>query len=169
MAQNDPERVIVLDEISDITRDEIFELGAIVQIYPVGHEGREQELFEQLDGAHPHLAVYRRPFPEHLHLYDNPRAAPIIAVPDAGWEAWTSEAVTTDWGGRGLIPGNHGQEPHHPDLHGIFYAVGPAFAEGAELGAVEQVDLYALMCRALGIEPAANDGDPARTRGALRE
>lgn len=168
MAQNDPERVIVLDEISDVTRDEIFELGAFAQIFPVGHEGREQELFEQLEGAHPNLAVYRRPFPEHLHLYDHPRAAPIIAVPDAGWEAWTSEAVALDWGGRGLIPGNHGQEPHHPDLHGIFYAAGPAFAEGQRLGAVEQVDLYQLMCAALGIAPAEHDGDAARVAGALR-
>lgn len=169
MAQNDPERVILLDAISDVTRDEIFELGAIAQIFPVGHEGREQELFEQLAGAHPNLAVYRRPFPEHLHLYDNPRVAPIIAVPDAGWEAWTREAVATDWGGRGLIPGNHGQEPHHPDLHGIFYAAGPAFAEAERLGAIEQVDLYGLMCRALGTEPAPNDGDPERVAAALRQ
>jgi hypothetical protein len=168
MAQNDPERVVVLDDLSDITRDEIFELGAIVQIFPSSAE-REEELFAQLQGAHPNLAVYRRPFPEHLHLYDHPRVSPIIAVPDAGWEAVTREVVASNFGGRGLIRGDHGQDPRHPDLHGIFYAAGPAFAVGGRLGPVEQVDLYNLMCRALGIEPSPNDGQWDRVAGALRD
>jgi predicted AlkP superfamily pyrophosphatase or phosphodiesterase len=166
MAQNDPERVILLDDFADLREGELFEFGAFVQVYP--EAGRAEMLFEQLEGAHPNLAVYRQPYPEHLHLHGNPRVAPIIAVPDAGWEAVPRLAAETNWGGRGLIPGNHGQDPKHPDMHGIFYAMGPDIAGNPDLGAVEQVDLYNLMCRLLGIEPATNDGVWERVEGALR-
>ncbi len=164
MAANDVSRLIVLDDFVTLLPDELFEFGAVGQIFP--RPGREDEIVDALDGAHPELAVYRRgERPEHLHLFDNPRVAPVLLVPSAGWEV-VPRAVF-DGGEPRVIAGDHGFDPAHPDMHGIFYAAGPGIARGVELGAIEQVDIYALMCRLLGIEPAPNDGVWERVAGAL--
>ncbi len=166
MAANDASRVIVLDDFVELAADEVFEQGAIGQIFP--RPGREGDVFAALEGAHPHLSVYRRgAAPARLHLFDHPRLPPILLAPDAGWEVVTREQFEKS-GGR-PIAGDHGQDPANPDLHGIFYAAGPGLAPGVRLGAVEQVDLYALMCRLLGIEPAPNDGDWSRVAPSVRE
>jgi hypothetical protein len=110
--------------------------------------------------------VYRRgQTPAHLHLFDNPRVAPLLLVPTAGWQVVPRAAA----GGEAprISAGDHGADPSHPDMHGIFYAAGPGIAAGRVLGAVEQVDVYALICRLLGVEPAANDGVWARIAGAV--
>ena len=46
----------------------------------------------------------------------------------------------------------------------LFIASGPSFRDGVQIAEIENIHLYNLMCAALGIEPAANDGslEPAR-------
>jgi predicted AlkP superfamily pyrophosphatase or phosphodiesterase len=164
MAQNDASRVIVLDDLVSLLPGELLEHGALAQIYP--QAGREAHIARALEGAHPELAVYRREaVPAHLHLFDNPRVPPILLVPTAGWEVVPRSAMSE--GGPGVAAGDHGTDPSHPDMHGIFYAAGPDISAGRVLGAVEQVDVYALMCRLLGIEPAPNDGVWQRIAGAV--
>ena len=43
-------------------------------------------------------------------------------------------------------------------LRGILIGTGPAFKRGAVIPPVENVHLYAMMCRILGLTPAPNDG-----------
>lgn len=161
MAANDAQRVIVLEEYVELAHEEVFELGAFLQIYPL--PGREDAVFEALSGAHPNLRVWgREEIPEGLQLGDSPRLAPIVASPDPGWEVIPRARA------RGPIPGSHGQDPRHPDMHGIFYAAGPDLRQGVVLSTLEQVDVYELLARLLAIDPAPNDGDPARTAGLLR-
>jgi hypothetical protein len=105
--------------------------------------------------------------PERLHLFDHPRVPPILLSPAVGWEV-VPRAVF-DEGASRVIAGDHGFDPANPDMHGIFYAAGPGIARGVQLQAVEQVDVYALVCRLLGIEPAANDGVWQRVSGAVSD
>jgi predicted AlkP superfamily pyrophosphatase or phosphodiesterase len=164
MAQTDVSRVIVLDDYVSLRPDELLEHGALAQIYP--QAGREAEIARALEGAHPELAVYRRgATPAHLHLFDNPRVAPLVLVPTAGWEVVPRSAPGAE--PPRITAGDHGSDPSHPDMHGIFYAAGPGIMPGRRLGAVEQVDVYALICRLLGIEPAPNDGVWERVAGAV--
>jgi len=165
MSATDLSRTIVLDELVELYADEVFETGAVGQIYP--REGRETAIFAALEHAHPQLAVYRRgATPGRLHLDDNPRTPPILLVPSPGWELTTrGQRSRPDWR---LVAGDHGWDPADPEMQGIFYAAGPGLARGRRLRAVEAVDLYALMCRLLAIEPAPNDGDWARVAPALR-
>jgi predicted AlkP superfamily pyrophosphatase or phosphodiesterase len=163
MTRTDPSRLIVLDDYVLLLPDELFEFGAVGQIFPTA--GREAQIFEALDGAHRELAVYRAgATPGHLHLFGHPRVAPILLLPAPGWEVLPRSAFTG--GAPRINAGDHGFDPAHPDMHGIFYAAGPGIARGRAIGAVEQVDVYALLCRLLGIAPAPNDGVWDRIAGA---
>ncbi len=165
MAQMDSERVILVDDLVDLEPDEVFEQGALLQLFP--RSGREDLIYEALAGAHPNLHVYRRQeLPARLRLYDHPRLPPILATPDVGWEVLT-RSRRAEWGNR-IPAGDHGQDPTHPDMQAIFVAAGPAFASGVIVPPIEAVDVYALLAAALGIQVPANDGNPVRTAGILR-
>jgi len=51
----------------------------------------------------------------------------------------------------------------------VFTAVGPSFRGGVRLPAFDNVDVYPLLARLLGITPARNDGDIAPLLPALRD
>jgi hypothetical protein len=53
-------------------------------------------------------------------------------------------------------------------MHGLFIASGPAFREGMKVPRFENVHVYELLCRVLGIRPQPNDGDPKVTAAFFR-
>ena len=169
MAAVSEERTIYVDDYFSPEEGEIFETGALLQIFPGA--GREDAIYGTLKGAHPNLSVYRSgEIPDQFHLRDNPRIAPIWGIPDVGWEALTHDGAGRIWGGAlGVgLGGDHGQDPFHSDMHGLFMARGPAFREGLETDAFENVQVYNLMALALGLDPAPNDGDLETMSHVLR-
>ena len=54
-------------------------------------------------------------------------------------------------------------------MQAVFVARGPSFRERTTLPAFDNVDVYPLLAHLLGIAPAANDGDIAPLRPALRD
>lgn len=164
MAEISPERVVVLDDHVELEDGELLRQGSHLQIFP--HEGREQMIFDALDGAHPNLAVYRpADVPERYHLRGNPRLPPILGEVDVGWEVYSRAFFDKIRGN--MRRGDHGQDPSDPRMHGLFVAAGPAFRRGVRIGRVESVELYNLMTAVLGLAPAPNDGDPQALRHLL--
>jgi hypothetical protein len=53
-------------------------------------------------------------------------------------------------------------------MRGIFVATGPAFRQGATVPAFENIHIYNVLSRVLGVTPAANDGDPSVAESLLR-
>ena len=53
-------------------------------------------------------------------------------------------------------------------MHGLFVASGPAFKRGVVVPAFENVDIYDVLARVLGVVPAPNDGDPRLAARLLR-
>ena len=49
----------------------------------------------------------------------------------------------------------------------LFLAQGPAFRQGVILKAFDSIHVYNLLCAALGLLPAPNDGDDRLVRAAL--
>ena len=47
----------------------------------------------------------------------------------------------------------HGYAPEHPDMAGIFLAIGRGVPAGARLDAVRMIDVAPTVARLLGIEP----------------
>ena len=154
MAEVDPDRVILLDDYVELAPEEVLQEGAMLQILP--REGRAEEIYAALRGAHPRLGIYRPgEAPERFHLKPGPRIPPILGIPDVGWEAMTRRGWSR--GGRHL-KGNHGQDPADPRMHGLFVAAGPALRQGLEIERFENIEIYNLMAAILDLEPAPNDG-----------
>jgi predicted AlkP superfamily pyrophosphatase or phosphodiesterase len=65
--------------------------------------------------------------------------------------------------------GSHGYDPALPSMRASFIARGPAFRQGVEIPAFDNVDVYLLLARLLGITPAPNDGDITPLLPALRD
>jgi alkaline phosphatase D len=100
-----------------------------------------------------HLAVWKsEEVPERLHYGTNPRCLDLVVTADSGW------SVRWDPRGRYDYGGTHGYDPDYRDMHAIFYAMGPAFKVNHLHPTFNNVDIYPLIARILGIEPAKTDG-----------
>jgi predicted AlkP superfamily pyrophosphatase or phosphodiesterase/predicted Na+-dependent transporter len=159
MAEVGPERTIFLDDHVDLEPGEVFEQGALLQVYP--RPGRKKKLYEALSQVSENLTIYRRKdIPKRYHLQNNSRTPPILGVPDVGWEVATREVYAAEE--RALLKGDHGQDPSDPRMHGIFIAHGPAFRSGLVIDRFECVEIYNVLAAVLDLEPAPNDGTAGR-------
>jgi predicted AlkP superfamily pyrophosphatase or phosphodiesterase len=161
MAETSRQRVVLIDDFVTPADGEIVDLNPTLGLWP--RAGREEAVYRKLAVAHPRLSVYRRAnTPEHWHYRDHERIPPIVGVADEGWSLMRRASVT-DAFARSVrrVGGNHGYDPHVKTMHGLFVAAGPAFRANVVVPPFENVNVYALMCRVLGVEPARNDGDPA--------
>ena len=117
-------------------------------------EGFEDSVYLHLKRA-AHLQVWKKDsIPEHLHYGSNPRVMDIVATPDINWSiGWRANKLSPDF-----VGGTHGYDPRYKDMQAIFYAAGPAFKQGYVHPAVENVNIYPLIARILGLQPAETDG-----------
>lgn len=127
-------------------------MGAFVTLYPA--PGRDAQVAAALLPRRPHksLQCWRKgQVPAYLRYGRNPRVAPYVCLADVGWEVVSQANPRTDLG-------DHGFDPHAPDMTALFVANGPAFRRRATLHAFDNVNVYPLMARLLGIKPLPSDG-----------
>ena len=158
MSQVSADRSIFLDDYLDPATVDVVEMSPVLQILP--RSGSADDIYRALKGKHNALAVYRREeMPVHLRYRSHARIPPVVGVADDGWTITLRSRVTLRQGGaRG---GEHGYDPYYRSMFGLFIASGPAFRRAAVVPAFENIHIYELMCRALGLKPAPNDGDPS--------
>jgi predicted AlkP superfamily pyrophosphatase or phosphodiesterase len=168
MAAVSTDRVLVLEDYMSPADAVISDINPTVGLFP--RPGREDTVYQALVKAHPRLRVYRRSeTPEAWHYRDHPRIPPIIGVVDEGWQILrraTRDAIRE--GRASPAGGQHGYDPALMSMRGIFVATGPAFRQGATVPAFENIHIYNVLSRVLGVTPAANDGDPSVAESLLR-
>jgi predicted AlkP superfamily pyrophosphatase or phosphodiesterase len=167
MTELSPDRVIFLDDYLDLSTVTVVDWSPVLLLS--ARDGDNERVYRQLARAGPQLAVYRRmDLPDRLHFRDNPRITPIVAIASEGWTI-TSRARTPRRGTKAVLSarGNHGYDNALASMRGILIAAGPAFKRGATVPPVENVHLYEMMCRILGLKPAPNDGSPGALRAML--
>ncbi len=158
------ERIVLLDDCikpADVQLD--FE-GPVAGLRPL--TGDVSSLVQALAPLR-HARAYRvEDLPARFHVTDNPRNPPVWVVPEEGWEIYFRSRFNAyrDTFNRG----DHGYDPAFPSMHGIFIANGPSFRRGVELPEVENVNVYNLLCAALHLKPAPNDGDDRLVQGVMR-
>ncbi len=166
MVSTPPEQAIVVDELIDLADVEVSDWTPTWWVWP--KPGREEAIYARLRGAHPRLAVYRRAeLPARWHLKGHRRVSPILAVADEGWTIVT-KALLARAGGR-WVYGHHGYDNALASMRALFVARGPHIRRGVVVPAFENIHLYELACRILGLEPAPNDGSLAAVAAVLRD
>ena len=66
------------------------------------------------------------------------------------------------------IKGSHGYDNRYQSMQATFIAHGPAFKSGYVAEPFENIHVYEILCKILGLKPAKNDGDLGKVRGMLR-
>lgn len=158
-------RVMLLDDFIDPASVQLDFFGPAAGLRPIN--GDTAALMNALRPL-THATAYRREdLPSHFHISSNPRNPPVWIVPDEGWEVYFRSYFNLyrDKFNRG----DHGYDPALPSMHGIFIASGPSFRQGVVTGPVENIYVYNLLCAALGLTPAPNDGDDRLIRAMLRK
>lgn len=160
-------RGIYLDDYVDPSLYVLSQIGTSAHVWP--KVGKFQDVYEALTRIrHPHIKVHRKEnIPENLHWKNNRRIPPIFVEADLGWQVFQSAPEFPSNMHR--VYGAHGWPSINREMWSIFFARGPAFKQGFEIGEFETVDLYPLMCHLLGINPRANNGSFINVKRMLKE
>jgi predicted AlkP superfamily pyrophosphatase or phosphodiesterase len=159
-----PDRTILLDDYASLNSFSIDFAGPNAGLRP--KTGTAEELAARFRGRHPQLSVWLRDeVPERLHYRASGRIAPVVLSADPGWYITTREYLRVKR--LTFERGAHGYDPASPNMGALFIASGPAFRRGVEIPDVENIHVYNLLCAALGVTPAPNDGDQRLVRDAL--
>ena len=157
MVDTDEEKVIVLDDLINLSHVQMVEFNPVAMMNP--RSGRLEEVYQALKENEENYKVYlKEDLPERYRLKNSHRTPEIIMIADMPYTI-TTRSFFED---RGLLSGNHGYDPEYPEMHGVFLAHGPAFHSGVETETLKLVDIYALMAHLLGLEAAPNDGSLER-------
>ncbi|NNE71669.1 MAG: sulfatase-like hydrolase/transferase [Rhodothermales bacterium] len=163
MAEVDPDQVVYLEDYLDRGVGRFVDYSPVLAIRV--DDDDVARVRRDLSRA-PGLDVLSDRDLAELNYTDHWRIPSVIALAHEGWTIYSSRAFHRQAGPAN--PGNHGYHPDLESMRSLFIANGPAFKNGLEVEPFENVHLYELMTRILGLTPAPNDGDPAVTQSFLR-
>lgn len=169
MAAVDQRNAVVLDDyFPEDMAERILRTGEIVQIFP--KDGKEDTIMNGLKNI-KHATCWRKAeIPARLHYQASPRIAPIVCSSDEGWfmtqrKRYEEQKKRSDFN---QLKGAHGYDNALVSMRATFIAHGKAFKKRTTVEPFENIHVYELMCKILGLRPAKNDGDLNRVRGILR-
>ena len=164
MAQVPDGQTIAVEDMVDPTIASNVSTGQSIGFAPL--PGKQPAAEAILLGAHANYDCWtRQTLPARWEYGSNPRIPPIICQMHEGWNALTRERLAERKPGD---RGSHGYDNALPSMRAVFIARGPSFKQGATLPGFDNVDLYPLMTRLLGIPAAPNDGNPETLVPALK-
>ncbi len=150
-----------LDDYFDFEKmtERILWTNEIVQIFPKA--GKEDEIYAKINNL-PHVTCWKKAeIPARLNYADSNRIAPIVCSTEQGWIT-TSHKRYDDWTKDLDDPnrprGAHGYDNRYQEMQATFIAHGEAFKKGFVAEPFENVEIYNVMCKILGLKPAPNDG-----------
>ena len=161
MASTSPDRVMVLDDLIDLSAVNIVYAGPVVYLDPV--PGREAEVEQALVKQHPHGVCWDKAnIPARFVLGSNPRVPAIVCSAEIGWVFGTRARPMRQAGGA------HGYDNQAPEMAALFIAHGPGVVHGRRLQNLDSVDVQPLLGRLLRIAVPHGDGNPADGEAALQ-
>ena len=142
-------------------------VGAVVSVRPL--PGYEAEVTAAMLKAHPHLTCWKKDkVPARFGYGTNARIPPIVCLADSGWYFLTAALIKKRWEEHPRDGGAHGYDPANRDMRAVFVAHGPAFKRGVVLPVFDNVDVYPLLTRLIGIQGEKGDGKLGPVKAALR-
>lgn len=161
MAPTSSERTIALDSIAPPAQYRIIETGPYASLEPTA--GNEAALATALSKPHPHMRCWpKAQIPARFHYGTNVRIPPWFCLAETNWLIAPTTPTKASSGG------NHGFDNASPEMAALFIANGPAFKSGATLPSFDNVDVYPMLARVIGITPRDSDGDITPLLPALK-
>lgn len=165
MATVPPGNVLPAEDLVPAEQAEVITLGQVVMVQP--RPGFEAQVERRLVGAHAHYDCWRKEnMPKRWRTGTHPRTPAIVCQMREGWDMVRRAEIAKR---PDHARGSHGYDPALPSMRALFLARGPAFRAGTTLPPFDNVDVYPLLARLIGIREAPNDGDIAPLLPALRE
>ncbi|MFT3781695.1 MAG: ectonucleotide pyrophosphatase/phosphodiesterase [Nibricoccus sp.] len=161
------EKPLLLDDYVELAQVQVECEGPVVGLRPL--TGTADELVGKLRASLPAEARVCRleELPESFHARDSERYPPVWILMAPGWRM--QKRSTYNPQKYGNLRGEHGYDPQFPDMRGILIVKGPAFRnDGAVVDAVENIDVYNLLCAAAELRPVKNDGSDRLVKTLLR-
>lgn len=158
--------------IEDIENTDLYTVipnGAIMNIHPKKNTTADAVL-EYLKPKENHFKVYTTEnTPGFEYKPRNKDWGSIQVIPDFGYYFSNKKRIASLREKSITAVGVHGYDPKNKDMHGIFYANGPAFKEGYVTPSIKNIHIYPLVCRILGLEiPNDIDGDLNEIKSVLK-
>jgi predicted AlkP superfamily pyrophosphatase or phosphodiesterase len=152
-----PDRMIYIDDVIAPESVRIVTSGPMMGIDPP--IGAQSVVEQALLSPKAHMTCRRKQdMPERFHYGTNPRVPSILCLAEGGWLITTHAEAAKP---RDPYRGTHGFDNQLPDMAALFIAHGPDFRQGLLHAPFDNVDLYPLMAKLLGVTPEANDGNLA--------
>ena len=154
-----PETYIILDDLIDINNHAVkFANGGTQAHLYIADASKRDSVYTYLKSNEKKFKVYRKEeLPERWN-YKNDRVGDLLIVAVPGYYISTTNSVLTS-AKMGSKFGVHGYDPMIVnDMHGIFFAVGPNIRKGLEIKAFQNIHVYPLVTRILGLTPPVIDG-----------
>jgi predicted AlkP superfamily pyrophosphatase or phosphodiesterase len=148
-------RTVDLRQYADLSGLRIVSGGPIALIY-APNAAIAERTYRSLQGKSRAFDVYRRrETPPEWHFTENRRIGDLVVI-----ARQPCDIVANDQKPR---QGNHGYDPRqYPAMNGIFYAIGPNIRPKTHVDPFENVNIYPLVARILGLRlPDRLDGSPA--------
>ncbi len=164
MINIDPEFVVYLDDYIDLEDVFIpqFHSSAgpysdpFVHIY-VKDAANIDQIYAKLENVHKGIKVYKRAeIPQNWHLNNSDRTGDVFVVVDAGGMIF-ARSLKSKY--KYASKATHGYDRFHKDMGASFIAVGPNFKNGVSAAPFDNVEVYGIIAKILGLEPAKTDGD----------
>jgi predicted AlkP superfamily pyrophosphatase or phosphodiesterase len=125
--------------------------GSIVGVRAL--PGFEAEVKAAMLKPHPHVTCWEKgKIPARYGYGTNPRVPPIVCLAERGWYFATASAIKKRWAEHPRDGGAHGYDPFDPAMRAVFVAHGPAFKPGVVLPVFDNVDVYPLLARLIGVK-----------------
>jgi predicted AlkP superfamily pyrophosphatase or phosphodiesterase len=169
MAQVDSRKIVFLDDYFDTKQAEnVVWYAGPINIF--ARPGMEQELYSTLKTkAPPQIKVYlKKDMPADFHYSKSNRIGDIVVMAEDGWVIQNRATYRPPEAGGGDFRGTHGFDHRLESMRSIFIARGPAFKQSKIVEPFENVDVYQIMTRVLGLKPAKNSGNQATASAVLR-
>jgi predicted AlkP superfamily pyrophosphatase or phosphodiesterase len=162
MAAQAPDAIIELDPLLTPQQARVIWDGQFAGVQPLA--GHEAAVEQALLGRSEHGECWRKgELPERFDYRAHARIPAIVCLADMGWRYRSTQLQQYATPALGA----HGWDPAAPEMAAVFIASGPAFRRGATLPSFENVSVYPLLARLIGIQPEANQGNLADVEPAL--
>jgi predicted AlkP superfamily pyrophosphatase or phosphodiesterase len=119
-------------------------------------EAAANRVYQKLKAADAAFMVYRRNrVPPELHFDSNPREGDPIIIARGPYAVVPKAPPAV----HAPLPGEHGFDPYMlPEMKAVFFAAGPDIRRGVKLKPFENVNVYPLIAKLLGLDAPKVDG-----------